>query len=115
MNYLIPLCDCYVVQDEIVELKSNVKYCVSENENTKCLVFYKNEPLGFVMDFSTLSNNILKVKQGQDNYFFLFKTCDFYSSFFNIKHKNNEIGISISQNLKLFYNAKLVFDEEIEA
>ncbi len=113
MNYLIPTFDCVVFDGSFTELKEDVKYEVHMCENCG-IVFSKNNSSFFVLDFSSLDKNILKVNDRKDVYYFIFKQNknDFFTTKFTFK--SSDIFINLSSNLKITVNDVLICEEDVE-
>ena len=114
MNYLIPVFDCFIYFDDLISLKANVKYKVSEISSKCGLVFDTNNQLNYLFKFEERSNNVLKVNYGFDNYYFLFKkqTNEFFTT--KINYKSKEVVISLFNKLIITIDGKLICEQDVE-
>ena len=111
MNYLIPLFDCILFSSAFYNLKANVKYCFDSFDDF-ALVFGNANELPFI--FNKESNNVLKITDKNDNYYFLFPTRinDFFTTKFVFKSK--EFIISKSNKLLITCEGVLICEENVD-
>ena len=111
MNYIIPMCDCLIFNQECFNLKSGVKY--KTTNYVPSLVFGSNI-IPFVFDLNQTSANVLTVQFCKDTYHFLFPTKYFAYFSTTIKHKNNQIEIQLSNKLYVSINSELKCEKDVE-
>lgn len=114
MNYLISTFNGYIFSNKIFEVFSFVKYKFDLKENEKAIAFLKDNSNPFVLDLKNQCENVLKVRVGFDNFYFLFSnSCsNFFSTSFNFKNKT--ISISLSSKLMISIDGMLKCSENVD-
>lgn len=112
MNYLVSKFDCMFVNDNTQLIEKNVRYKF-EKENS-FLVFGFNGELPFCFDIHKEQDNVLQVKRGFENYFFISSSKMRPVETIVLTIQKHNISISVSSHLVVLINGNLEYNEQVE-
>ncbi len=113
MNYLISTFNCDIFDKSMVTILANVKYKIKNFEHD-VIVFPHNNSCPFVFSKRNKNNNCVKVKLGEDTYYFLFSKQSNDVFFTHFTFKSQTISITISNKIIITSNGKLICEKNVE-
>lgn len=118
MNYLIPTFDCVLVNQGCFKLTANAKYKIENTENEYAVVYSNSRIEPFVLDLNfeendLINKNLIKVKSGFDNYYFLFPTYNANCFVASFKYKSKQVFITLSCKLSISIEGKVVVNDNV--
>ena len=114
MNYLVSTFDCLLVGEDKTTIRANIKYKLTDVEQETLVVFPKRCGVPFIFNLKTISKNVLKIKSGNDKYFFLFP--NYYNEVFvsEFNYGANRVVVTISSKLFVTINGELICEKNVE-
>lgn len=114
MNYLIPLFDCVLFNNEMIFMNANAKYEICDFNGKLEIVYDCNNQTSYVLNLKNTNKQVLKVNCGNDNYYFLLKkhTNEFFTT--KIVFKSKEIVVSLFEKLFISIDGVLICEEIVD-
>lgn len=113
MRYIVPKLNCVLFNKESMKLNKDVQYKCDFVDNSNLILFGLNKELPFAFNFEETSS-VETVKYKNDEYYFLFGNNIQAGNTVQIKYQNKLVSLSISGNLIITIEGKLILDEQVE-
>ena len=114
MNYLVSVFDCVLFGEKQIEIKANAKYKLSDLLQEELIVFPVSSGIPFLFCLKRTSKNVLKVKSGNDIYFFLFPNLNNESMVTEFNYGAKRVFVSVSNKINISINGELVCEKNVE-
>ena len=105
--------DCIVVSEEKIPIFKNVKYCIENFDEASFIIPYDSNEI-FVFDKNAKNENILKIKFGNDTFYFLLK--QYKNEIFTnqFKYNSNQVNLTISNKIFISIDGELICEQNVE-
>jgi len=113
MKYIVPLFDGVIYGEKPQHFLRGCKYLVKDVGNMELIINKKSNACS-VLDFNNSNDNVLKVKCGEDLFYFLFNTNYRCGEVVEVNFKNKRFIISTSGRLKITENGVWVCDLNVD-
>lgn len=110
MNYLISKSPCTLISNEVILIKPNVLYEISQI--SPCLVIGEGDTLPFVFDGNE-NASVYKIYHASNTYYFLFPHYAPSSSTIKIRFQNRDFLITVSNKLTISFDGEILLEANV--